>query len=79
MELFQGCRKRANGSVFWTKHIGVYAGKQMLNGKYQHTVWQSSPSYGTLDHLYSKSSGPNLTALGSNWNYWGWSKFVNLH
>lgn len=77
MELFQGCRKTANGNIFWTSHIGVYAGKRVINGKLQHAVWQSSDGYGNLDVKYNKDTGPNLTALSDNWNYWGWSKYVN--
>lgn len=79
MELYQGCRKSATSDYFWTIHIGVYAGKKKINGKYQHAVWQSSDDYGTLNVEYTKTydDGPNLTSMNNKWIYWGWSKHVN--
>lgn len=62
-------------------HMGVYAGKHVLNGKYQHAVYQSCTSHNTIDVKYnngvSADSGPNLTGMNSKWKYWGWSKYVN--
>ena len=62
-------------------HMGVYAGKHMLNGKYQHAVYQSCSSHNTIDVKYnngvSTDSGPNLTGMNGKWKYWGWSKYIN--
>jgi hypothetical protein len=61
-------------------HMGVYAGKQVLNGTLQHTVYQSCSSHNTVDAKYnhgvSTDSGPNLTGMNSKWKYWGWSKYI---
>lgn len=62
-------------------HMGVYAGKHMLNGKYQHAVYQSCSSHNTIDVKYnngiSTDSGPNLTGMNNKWKYWGWSKYIS--
>lgn len=62
-------------------HMGVYAGKRVLNGKYQHAIYQSCSSHNRIDAKYnngvSTDSGPNLTGMNSKWKYWGWSKYIN--
>ena len=78
MELFQGFRKTAAGNKFYARHIGVYAGKQTLQGSKVHAVYQSSEAYGSLKRKYNKDSGPNLTSMNDDWNYWGWSKFIRV-
>lgn len=78
MELFQGFRKTPTSNQFYSSHIGVYAGKQTLQGTLMPAVYQSSSSYPSLEKRYDKTSGPNLTKLGDSWNYWGWSKFIRL-
>ena len=78
MELFQGFRKTAAGNKFYASHIGVYAGKQTLQGSKVHAVYQSSEAYGSLKRKYNKDSGPNLTSMNDDWNYWGWSKFIRV-
>ena len=78
MELFQGYRKTPTSNQFYSSHIGVYAGKQTLQGTLMPAVYQSSSSYPSLEKRYDKTSGPNLTKLGDSWNYWGWSKFIRL-
>lgn len=78
MELFQGFRKTANSNRFYASHIGVYAGEQMVNGILLPAVYQSSDRYLHLQKKYHKASGPNLTSLSENWNYWGWSKYIRL-
>jgi hypothetical protein len=61
--------------------MGVYAGMQTINGKYQHAVYQSCSSHNTIDAMYnngdSEDSGPNLTGMNNKWKYWGWSKYIN--
>ncbi len=57
------------------------AGKQVLNGTYQHTVYQSCSSHKTVDAKYNQGvsgdSGPNLTGMNNKWKYWGWSMYVD--
>ena len=78
MQLFQGFRKTATSNSFYSSHIGVYAGKQLINGNRIPAVYQSSDSYPNLEKKYNKTSGPNLTSLSDHWNYWGWSKFIKV-
>lgn len=78
MQLFQGFRKTATSNSFYSSHIGVYAGKQLINGTRMPAVYQSSGSYANLAKKYNKSSGPNLTSFSNHWNYWGWSKFIKV-
>ena len=78
MQLFQGFRKTATSNSFYSSHIGVYAGMQLINGTRMPAVYQSSGSYPNLAKKYNKASGPNLTSLSNHWNYWGWSKFIKV-
>ena len=76
MEVFQpdGKDPRKKG------HMGVYAGKRVINGRLQHAVYQSCSGHRTIDARYNdgnpKDSGPNLTGMNDKWTDWGWSKFV---
>ncbi len=78
MELFQGFRRSATSNRFYASHIGVYAGKKILQGSTVHAVYQSSQQYSSLKKKYGKDEGPNLTSMSDDWNYWGWSKFIKL-
>lgn len=77
MEIFQQDTQDASKKG----HMGVYAGKQVLNGTYQHTVYQSCSSHKTVDAKYNQGvsgdSGPNLTGMNNKWKYWGWSMYVD--
>ena len=77
MEIFQQDTKDSTKKG----HMGVYAGMQTINGKYQHAVYQSCSSHNTIDAMYnngdSEDSGPNLTGMNNKWKYWGWSKYIN--
>lgn len=78
MQLFQGYRKSKTNRAFYTSHIGVYAGKVKIQGSLMHAVYQSSPSYASLKKKFDKASGPNLTSMSDDWNYWGWSKYIKV-
>lgn len=78
MELFQGFRKTPTSNQFYSSHIGVYAGKQTIQGTLMPAVYQSSPGYTSTVRKYGKTNGPDLTELKDAWNYWGWSKFIRL-
>lgn len=78
MELFQGFRKSPTSNQFYSSHIGVYAGKQTIQGTRMPAVYQSSPGYTSTVRKYGKANGPDLTELKGAWNYWGWSKFIRL-
>ncbi len=78
MELFQGFRKTEASNRFYARHIGVYAGEQLISGVLLPAVYQSSDRYPRLQKKYPKTSGPNLTSLSEHWNYWGWSKYIRL-
>lgn len=63
-------------------HMGVYAGKIMIDGVEYHGVYQSCSSHNTIATVYNNGvpgdSGPNLTEMkAGRWKYWGWSKYVN--
>ena len=63
-------------------HMGVYAGKIMINGVEYHGVYQSCSSHNTIATVYNNGvpgdSGPNLTEMkNGKWKYWGWSKYVD--
>lgn len=87
MELYQGYRKNATDLLYYTSHVGVYAGLHDFgDGKGPvHAVYQSSPRYENIAKEYTKNigdngyrNGPNLTSMTSAWNYWGWSKYVKV-
>lgn len=87
MELYQGFRKNATSLLYYTSHVGVYAGLHDFgDGKGPvPAVYQSSKMYESLAKKYTKNrgengyrNGPNLTSMTDSWNYWGWSKYVKV-
>lgn len=80
MEIYQGVRKTSDGNLYYTSHVGVYAGMYTFDEDEGpvHAVYQSSPGYTSLKTKYDKDNGPNLTAMTDSWNYWAWSKFVRM-
>ena len=78
MELFQAYRKTSSSSYFYSWHVGIYAGMHDFGSGSVPAIYQSSPSYPSLQKKYNKQSGPNLTSMSSAWNYWGWSKYITL-
>lgn len=62
-------------------HMGVYAGKVVLNGTLQHAVYQSCSSHNNIDVKYNQGvpsdSGPNLTGMNNKWKYWAWSPYID--
>lgn len=73
MEVFQYNTSESN----W-KHMGVYAGVVTFpNGETRHAVYQSRAAYNANQlAMYSEKTGPNLTEMNNDWNYFGWSKYI---
>lgn len=69
MEVFQGTEKTK-------EHMGVYAGIVTIKGVTCHGVYQSRSKSGDQLAQYKEETGPNLTEMNDQWNYWAWSPYV---
>lgn len=74
MEVFQS--NPSDSSI--KDHMGVYAGYVTFeNGETRHAVYQSRATYSANQlALYSERTGPNLTEMNNNWDYYAYSKYV---
>lgn len=74
MEIFQSAKNDKSTK----NHMGVYAGLvKFPNGQTLHAVYQSRAAYNADQQaMYSEKTGPNLTEMNSDWDYWAWSKYV---
>lgn len=78
MELYKAVKKKVGSNYFYSWHTGVYAGMYDFGNGPEPAVYHCTENNSSLRRIYEDkdNGGANLTSMASNWNYWGWSKYV---